>query len=370
MPVIQRGYDQDFLLETLKLPKIPISSCAPLIKGKGHEIKYVHYSCFLDKNWRLPLLTICNIRGEGYNANSRVEGEPWQVSDQVHSKYQLTNDFYGNDRNVFDRGHMVRRVDPCWGHEEVANTAELETFRWVNCTPQHKKLNRDGGIWYQLEQHVMEKGVKNKIADITVLSGPVLSEDDKYFIPDKGPLKGKYIKIPTEFWKMIVWRKQDGKLYAVAFLMSQWSFIKDKVVPLEKALSVHSTAKKSTKKSLRDDYFETLKFSDFQTYQVPVSIIEKKTGIKFDWPNVNFPYKGKRAVAIQSLPVKKVVPFAEIQSKSKRMRATLLRDINIASVNKAVLTEQNGLSDFQVKRAIKKGYGASLKRFQLLNVKL
>ncbi len=65
----------------------------------------------------------------------------------------------------------------------------------------------------------MENGVKNKMADICVFSGPVLDPNDKIF---KKQYQNKDVQIPVQFFKIIVWKKSNGKLYAVGFLMSQW----------------------------------------------------------------------------------------------------------------------------------------------------
>ena len=362
MATVNAGYDKNFTGLSLKLPKIPASKCAPLKSGSGKEIKYIHYSSFLHKDRMMPLLCATNIKGEGYNAPTRAGNEPWENSEQVLAKYQLNNDFYGNDENTFDRGHIVRRVDPCWGDEDIVNDAEAQTFRWTNCTPQHKKLNQKGGVWFQLEQHVMEHGVKGKLANIVVFAGPVLSDDDKYMEVKKGKLKGKFIQIPTEFWKVIVWKKSDNKLHAVGFLMSQWEFIKNKVKDLPAIAAAAAP--------LPDEYFENLKFKDHKSYQVPVSEISKKTGIKFDWSNVNFPYKTKRAKVVKATPLKNKYTFATLYNKIKRMQAVS----GVASTKEAAVRsikkEDKPLSEAKIARAVKSGYGASIKQYALKNITL
>lgn len=362
MATSKTGYDPRFLGVRLSFPKLPKSLLAPLDEGNGNEIKYIHYSAFVHRNRTLPFMTAVNIKGELYNAPVREEGkEPWDYSDQVVEECQLDNAFYGNDRNTFDRGHLVRRVDSCWGSDELAAAAELDTFKWINCTPQHKKLNQKGGVWYQLEQHVMEHGVKNKIADISVFAGPVLKNTDNAFVPVKGKYKGRHIQIPIEFWKVIVWKKSNGKLYAVAFLMSQWEFIKQAVVPMP---AVALKAARAPKKKLEDDYFENLKFKDHKTYQVPVKTIEEKTGIVFNWgEKVIFPYKAKKAQVVKGYPLKNKYSFASLVKKSGNKNAGK----NIArSPSKPAAP----LSETQVKKAVKNGDAGAIKRFSLKNITL
>lgn len=161
-----QGYDSGFLKVPLKLPKIDFDVCVPRKDGQSFEIKYTHFSTFQHKIRRLPLMTDCNIRGAEFNAETREGGEPWHYSKQIENNYQLNNDFYGNDDRTFDRGHVVHRVDPAWGPNGLQ--ADYETFHYANVVPQHSKLNRKNGIWYELEQHIMEKGVKNKASDISV----------------------------------------------------------------------------------------------------------------------------------------------------------------------------------------------------------
>lgn len=362
MPNANQGYDKTFTGLTLNLPSIPASLCAPLKNDKGIEIRYTHYSSFQHKDRKLPLLCASNIKGEGYNAPNRAGNEPCDWSDQVINACQLNNDFYGNDGNTFDRGHIVRRVDTCWGDDDVAEKAEAETFRWSNCSPQHKKLNQKGGAWFQLEQHVMENGVKNKLADICVFAGPVLSKDDKYMEVKKGALKGQYIQIPTEFWKVIVWKKSDGKLYGVGFLMNQWEFIKEKVTDIPAVVAVKK------KEVIKDDYFENLKFADNKTYQVPISVIAKKTEIKFDWKNVQFPYKPKKAKVVKATPLRKKYAFSSLYLGLKLLKAESgSRPAVGSTLRKAAILP---LSENRIAKAKKAKYTGALRQYTLSNITL
>lgn len=315
----------------------------------GYEVKYTHYSAFVHKTRRFPIMTAVNIKGQAYNAKKRVEGEPWAFSDQLANTFQVENGFYGKDLNTFDRGHLVRRVDPCWGDDETSLAAELDTFKWVNCTPQHKKLNQKGGIWYQLEQHIIEKGVKNKTgADISVFAGPVLADNDKVF---KVKYNDAYLQIPVVYWKVIVWKKADGKLYAVGFMMSQWQFIKKKLIDPPDVIKKRAIAKKAT---LEDNYFENLEFSDHKTYQVPISAIEQQTGITFKWTNVSFPYKTKQYKAVEGVKLPEVYSFAALHEVERGVTKKSIKP----------------LSKKHVAEAVKSGLGGALKRYEIQGVKL
>jgi endonuclease G len=334
-----QGYNTRFLGKGLALPAINTAILAPLKKKKGFEIKYTHYSTFVHASRRLPVMTAVNIKGEAFHAPKRSGKEPWEFSDQIEPRFQIDNRFYANDENTFDRGHLVRRIDPCWGDQNVVTKAERETFRWTNCTPQHKKLNEKGGIWYQLEQHVMEHGVENKIADVNVFAGPVLGDDD---MPFKKTYLETEVKIPVVFWKVIAWKKTDGSLNAVGFMMSQWKWVKNKLKTVKAAAVVPQR--------LSDTYFETLKFTDHKTYQVPISAIEKATGIKFGWDNVVFPYRTEnyKAIGVER-KLKNVFDLTTVQSKSRKARPFGRRTVD---------------------RFVRTGYAGVLKRYELKGVVL
>lgn len=355
------GFDKNFLGKALPFPRLDKGKLAPLLKGAGNEIKYTHFSVFVNKDRRLPLMSAVNIKGEAYASVVREGSEPWDYSDQIEKKYQLDNTFYGKDDNTFDRGHLVRRVDPCWGATGIAAKAENETFRWVNCTPQHKKLNQKGGVWYQLEQHVLEHGVKGKLANICVFAGPVLQTNDKVFVKK---YKGTEVPIPIVFWKVIVWRKSDSKLYAVGFLMNQLEWIKSKLV--DKGTT---TMALEAKPPLPDDYFEKLKFNDNKTYQVRIADIEKATGIKFDWANVNFPFKSATPTAIRARKLTKVYSFETIYKTKERISAVT----GVAATASAITTELSQitpLSEKEIKYNVALGYGGLIKQYNISNIKL
>jgi|GEM_PF-3353068 len=364
MPSPVKGFDANFLGRKLAFPKLDNKLCAPLLTGTGHEIVYTHFSVFVHKERRLPIMSACNIRGEAYNAEPREGTEPWDYSDQIEKAFQIDNEFYGNDKNTFDRGHLVRRVDPCWGVPEVANQAEAETFRWVNCTPQHNKLNRNGGVWFQLEQHIMEKGVRGKIADISVFAGPVLNSADKLF---KLQYRNTDVPIPVVFWKIIVWKKADNKMYAVGFMMSQWQWIKHMLI--EESAPAPAVLEKAVKPKLEDTYFENLEFSDHQTYQVPISAIAAATGIKFNWRNVRFPFVQKKFKPVTGEPVAKVFAFETINQTANELALSTNDAISQATLDTAV-QEKEPLTNKQVELAVNNGMAGAIKRYELKGIQL
>ncbi len=291
------GYDPAFLGQNLTLPKPSATlkkKLAPLKNTTKTELTYTHFSCFVHKERKLPLFTAVNINGAEHNAEERADTDDWNYDSRMLKEYQIGEELYGKDENTFDRGHMVRRIDPAWGNKTTVQKADKDTFHYTNCAPQHLKLNRK--IWQELERHVLEHGSKNGKVNISVFTGPVLSDND---LPFKNLIAGSEVKIPVLYWKVIVWKKDsDNKMYAVGFMQSQWLWIKTKLMkPAAARFALTSTR-------YTEDFFEHLEFKNDKTYQVSIAEIEKATGLKFGWKNVKYPYKAKSLRAITGRTVK------------------------------------------------------------------
>jgi endonuclease G len=311
-----QGYKGTFLGRNVPLPELGKSfdgELATLKSSNETELTYTHFTCVVHK-WRmLPIFTAVNIDGTSFKPLARGK-DKWNYDTRMDEAFQLGEELYSNDEGTFDRGHMVRRMDPAWGTDTVAKKADADTFHYTNCAPQHANLNQR--IWQELERHVLENGAANGKVDISVFTGPVLREDDKVF---KNLIEGREIQIPVVFWKVIVWKKDNGKLYAVGFMQSQWPWVKNKL--REPRVGIEA-AKKAI---YTDDYFENLEFKGGKTYQVSISNIEKQTGLKFNWKDVNFPYVKKKFNEIAATKSKDFKVSAEKASIKKRTHGALAR---------------------------------------------
>jgi endonuclease G len=103
----------------------------------------------------------------------------------------------------------VRRVDPVWGKQSLAKRANDDTFHYTNCSPQHKNFNEQGGVWFNLEQHVQKQAKGQRF---NVLGGPVFGANDPLY---------RGVLIPLQFWKIIAYLTDKGALAAAGFLLSQ-----------------------------------------------------------------------------------------------------------------------------------------------------
>jgi endonuclease G len=239
-------------------------------------LPYTHFSVFYSKDRKQPISTAVNIDGKNFMEIKRKENsDTWLFDNKVDVSEQIGKDFYSQTQGDFQKGHIVRRLDPCWGDPAVTLQGERDTFHYCNASPQHRKFNP--AIWLELERNILEKGAVAYDEKITVLAGPVLSPADKPFIKK---INNELIFIPSRFWKIIFWRKLDSKIFAVGFMQSQENLI---------YRWVDQNYGKARTRGPMDDHFENMQFKNNAVYQVNITDIEKTTGLKFDLKNIQLP---------------------------------------------------------------------------------
>src|SRR5678815_3830999 len=122
----------------------------------------------------------------------------------------------------------------------IAERGARLTFFFTNAIPQHGHLN--GVVWRSLEDYIMAVATNNKKASgpdlykINIITGPVFQEDDPVFpMENKEEKKDRKtgIQVPTLFWKVVYFKKEDDKLYHIAFLMGQAALIKAALQSME-----------------------------------------------------------------------------------------------------------------------------------------
>lgn len=231
----------------VELPEPANGIAAPVREadGGGHELKYEHFSVFMHKARRLALLTASNVdwnsvsrrpeEGRDYGRKalngfptegSDIIAEKWVIDRRMEPRYQVPDSFYTEDRGAFDKGHVVRRDDVCWGYDYAeVQRSNGDTFHLTNCTPQVKNFNQSGsdGIWGDLENEVQRQGKQERYC---IFAGPVF-DDDGVDDDDDRTFRGRdeegrllRIKIPQRYWKMIIARR-DNQLEVFAFILRQ-----------------------------------------------------------------------------------------------------------------------------------------------------
>jgi endonuclease G, mitochondrial len=217
----RRGYDPDFLARPVRLPTLTaddLASCArlqaPVGRRNPYVLNYHHFSAMVHAGRRLPVLTAVNIDGASARSINRDTGqvesnETWYSDPRIDPRHQLDQHYYAEQRPLlFDRGHLVRRLDPAWGDDHDAFDAALDTFHFTNCCPQISSFNRQ--LWLSLEDYAL-KNARAEQGRITVLSGPLFTARDPRY---------RGVRVPRKFWKVVV-RVCDGNLRVTAFIADQ-----------------------------------------------------------------------------------------------------------------------------------------------------
>jgi endonuclease G, mitochondrial len=252
------GYNPNFLGFKVLLPKLGsaiLSQALDVSNGqnsKKHELKYYHYSVIMNRERRIAFVAAVNYDANAPFKHKREGGDKWFFDPRIKEDFQAGEIFY--EGNPLDRGHLVRRADGAWGlTEQEAKLANDDTFHFTNCTPQHEIFNRSSKatekgllLWGNIENHLAKQAEKNN-QKLCIFNGPIFRSTDK---PHRG------LPIPTEFWKVVVFKKDNGNPAAIAFLFSQEALIKN--LPREEFI-----------------------VGDYQPFQVKLRDIEKRTNLNF-----------------------------------------------------------------------------------------
>ncbi len=233
------GYDPVFLGPAVPLPTVSAemeNDLATLKETDSHELKYPHFSIVMSKSRRLAVFTAVNIDGKNL-VNVQRKKDTWYFDPRIEEKYQCGPELYA--RNDLDKGHLVRRQDAIWNPNAIE--ANIATFHYTNCSPQHKALNQQ--TWLNLEDYIL-KNADHYDLKVSVMTGPVFRADDMLY---------RDVHVPAEFWKLAVMVKENGALSATAYLQTQKNLIEN----LEFA------------------------YGKYQTYQISVARIESLTKLNF-----------------------------------------------------------------------------------------
>jgi endonuclease G len=307
------GYKPKFLGPEIPLPKLSAAQRKLAARVRDaepgddpFELKYHHFSVVMNKERRLAFFTACNIDGRRAKSVDRKTGvvtplavddigeraaesaeasDAWYVDKRIDPAELAGADVYEGQRvpgfpnprahariaRMFQRGHLVRRMDPAWGSDAMALKADADTFHWTNCAPQVGFFNQGtadpdqhgtggGRLWRAIEDYVLANAAAEK-ARVSVFTGPVFRANDRKF---------RDIRVPRRFWKVLVWAEQ-GALRSLALIADQSRVIQVWPERLEEALEAESAEAYA-------DPDELEKVSDFLT---TVKEIERLTRLEF-----------------------------------------------------------------------------------------
>ncbi|MBL6081195.1 DNA/RNA non-specific endonuclease [Belnapia sp. T18] len=248
----EKGYDPDFLGTSIPLPALTpralsYGRAAVNSETGRHELPYTHFSIIMNAERRLAFATAVNIDGRKSFPLSRGR-DRWTYDPRLPEEEQAGDWLYKEEGgNFFDRGHLVRRLDPCWGTAEVVERANIDTFHWTNCSPQHWSFNQGELLWNGLENYILNNTDSENILG-TVFTGPVFRQDDYVH---------RGVPLPRDYWKVVVIRTRDGDLRASGYTISQARLV-------------------------ANIDFEEYPVGQFRTFQRPLRRIAEMTGLGFD----------------------------------------------------------------------------------------
>ncbi|WP_242929097.1 DNA/RNA non-specific endonuclease [Pontibacter vulgaris] len=209
--------------------------------GAEYELKYQHFSVVMSRTRRICLFSAVNIDGKSSRGMKRVG---WKLDPRIPRETQIIKECYGAPPK-FSRGHMTRREDPIWGSDEEAMKGNADSMHVTNAVPQMQIHN--GGVWLELENYALHNARADDMR-ISVFTGPILEDSDPITKYSEG------VKVPLSFWKVIAFVHDDtNELCATGYIMSQ-------------------------KEYLSEDEFI---FGKHKTAQVPITLIEQRTGLSF-----------------------------------------------------------------------------------------
>jgi endonuclease G, mitochondrial len=261
------GYDEGFIPgHVVPLPGLTGATAsdaarllAPHPGALPYELKYHHFSSVVSKKRHLALFVACNIDGKTSKFINRDTGqvsaldpsnpdhglmeaaeasEKWYddprlvdgaVAGQSTYSEQVVAGFpagMGRTLRMFQRGHLVRRLDPAWGTKSQALLAEADTFHFTNCVPQVGFFNMGranpatagtggGRLWRAVENLVL-RNARNTRSRVSCFTGPIFDTSDRAY---------RNIKIPQRFFKIAVWAEEDG-LRSLAMIADQSKVLK------------------------------------------------------------------------------------------------------------------------------------------------
>jgi endonuclease G len=258
------GYDPKFLGAQFEipLPDFDAGLAGNLVRNDtlrdGVWGDYIHYSVALNKMLRAPVVACLNVNQAQLGKTSLAKGKKsWAKATSFGAEFQLGKEYYkdsGSAKNDYDKGHMAMRYNAAWGEDELAAIkASRDTYWYSNAVLQHKNLNRDE--WQTLEEWV--GGLqRDRDENLTTFSGPIWAKFNWSVMPEGSDPA----IVPAAFFKIVCFVNKQDQLEVRAFMIVQ-----------------HAAA------IIEDG---DSKVFDLEMYQVSVTEIEHRTGLRFD-PSVS-----------------------------------------------------------------------------------
>ncbi|MFM1652839.1 DNA/RNA non-specific endonuclease [Brevibacillus sp. B_LB10_24] len=238
------GYDPLFLGEEVPLPLLQGKTAEDALQD-GRVYDFTHFSIVMNARRRFAVFSAACV-DEGKFLEIPRNNKSWHFDERIGAEYQVGPEYYV--QNDYDRGHLTRRKDVCWGTRQEAEKANYDSFCYANIALQHHNFNT--GIWNCLEDWILYR-LKNE-KKMLVITGPIYKETDEEYCGVNGR-PGCRIQVPFGFWKSVFFVNTQNRITNMSFLIRQSP----------------------------DHLNEACEYQRLETYQVPLSTITRETGLLF-----------------------------------------------------------------------------------------
>jgi endonuclease G, mitochondrial len=270
--VIRRtGFNPNFMGREYEIPFPTLTNeTAKHALNNGEVFHFTHFSIVMNQKRKFAIYTANNI-DQHTMKDIRRENDDWHFDPRIGQEHQIGNEWYQN--NPWDRGHLVRRKDVCWGSVKEAKQANYDTFCWANIALQHHECNT--GPWNELEDWILDHR-QNLLKKLSVFTGPINMENDPEYCGAGKPL-GCGIQIPAGFWKVVFYVNEEKKLCSASFMMKQDHYTEHRLLNSFTSLQPYQVALK-TISQLTDIQFDERLYETDVLHAVPVSfdVAERK----------------------------------------------------------------------------------------------
>lgn len=243
---MRRGYDPIFLGDMHEVPlPLLVGETARQALNDGEVYDFTHFSIVMNKQTKFAVFSAACV-DKSRLLDIRRDNSSWHFDSRIGAQNQVGPEYYAD--NDYDRGHLTRRRDVCWGERREAEAANHDSFCYANISLQYHNFNT--GIWNCLEDWVLDRLSPGK--KLIVLTGPIHKEDDEEYCGTHGE-PGCHIKVPFGFWKSVLYLDVMQQLACLSFLIRQ------SPAPLQ----------------------GSCEYRRLVTYQVPLTTITQETGLQF-----------------------------------------------------------------------------------------
>ncbi|MED1795739.1 DNA/RNA non-specific endonuclease [Brevibacillus nitrificans] len=244
---MKTGYDPFFLNEKHPIPlPVPQGRVASEALYGGAVFDFTHFSIVMNQRTRFALFSAACVDILRATPVTR-DNSSWHFDERIGEENQVGPEYYA--QNDYDKGHLTRRRDICWGERREAEKANYDSFCYANIALQHHHFNT--GVWNCLEDWVIQRLQEAK--RLVILTGPIHKDDDEEYCGVHGD-PGCAVRIPFGFWKSVLYINEQQQISCLSFLIRQ-----------------------SPERSA-----DRCEYQRLVTYQVPLETIAKETSLRFD----------------------------------------------------------------------------------------